>query len=329
MTPLVSICCVTYNHEKYIADAIESFLMQKTDFPFEIIIHDDASTDNTAKIIREYEERYPKIIKAIYQKENQYSKGVSIQSFYLKYLQGKYIAICEGDDYWTDPYKLAKQVNFLESNPNYIATAHNVRTINEHGEEVEDSINPYKIYPSHIFTIKDAEQLKLPGQTASIVYRNIWPNTRNDIIEQYRSCRINGDIKLAIFLALQGDIYCFNDVMADHRKIISHGDSWSARTYRKNLSLYRYHGILDINRFVKLYYNTVLNNQNKRFDAIYRALIEAIFHPTLDNFRILKEVIRISKGERIKCILYAPVKLLEKLKQNMSIIYRKLNRTMQ
>ena len=119
-TPMVSICCITYNHEKYIRDAIEGFLMQKTTFPFEILIHDDASTDGAADIIREYENKYPHLLYPIYQKENQYSKGIKISpTFQYPRASGKYIAFCEGDDYWTDPYKLQKQVEFLEENIDY------------------------------------------------------------------------------------------------------------------------------------------------------------------------------------------------------------------
>lgn len=101
---MVSINCITYNQEEYIAKAIDSFLMQKTDFKYEILIHDDASTDNTANIIREYQEKYPDIIKPIYQKENQYSQGIKRVDYKFNYSRanGKYIAICEGDDYWTD-----------------------------------------------------------------------------------------------------------------------------------------------------------------------------------------------------------------------------------
>jgi glycosyltransferase involved in cell wall biosynthesis len=118
--PLVSISCITYNHEKYIRDAIESFLIQKTNFPIEILINDDASTDRTADIIREYEKKYPELIKPIYQIENQLSKGVKpMTNFIFPRACGKYIAICEGDDYWTDPNKLLKQVNFLELHPDY------------------------------------------------------------------------------------------------------------------------------------------------------------------------------------------------------------------
>ncbi|WP_440953189.1 glycosyltransferase family 2 protein [Methanococcoides sp. FTZ1] len=132
--PLVSICCITYNHEKYIREAIESFLMQETDFPFEILIHDDASTDNTASIVREYSEKYPNIIKPIFQKKNQYSQGVKINlTFNYPRAKGKYIAICEGDDYWTDPKKLQIQVAFLEENPDYVITYTAVEAFDENG----------------------------------------------------------------------------------------------------------------------------------------------------------------------------------------------------
>lgn len=118
--PLVSICCITFNHDLYIRQCIDGFLIQKTTFPIEILIHDDASTDKTADIIREYEEKYPNIIKPIYQIENQYSKNVSINRVYqYSRAKGKYIALCEGDDYWIDPLKLQKQVDFLEENQEY------------------------------------------------------------------------------------------------------------------------------------------------------------------------------------------------------------------
>ena len=116
--PLVSVCCITYNHESYIRDAVEGFLMQETDFPFEVIIHDDASTDNTAQIVREYAERYPQIIKPIYQTENQVSKGVRISStFVWPKARGEYIALCEGDDYWTDARKLQIQIEEMAKHP--------------------------------------------------------------------------------------------------------------------------------------------------------------------------------------------------------------------
>lgn len=117
-TPLVTIRCITYNHEPFIRQCLEGFVMQKTNFPFEAIVHDDASTDGTAAIIREYAEKYPDIIKPIYETVNQYSKhDGSLRKIMDAHTRGKYIAMCEGDDYWTDPLKLQKQVDILENNP--------------------------------------------------------------------------------------------------------------------------------------------------------------------------------------------------------------------
>ncbi len=119
-TPLVSITCITYNHANYIHNAIEGFLIQKTNFPIEVLIHDDASTDGTEEIIREYEAKYPEIIKPLYETENQYVKGrKGSRTFNIPRSRSKYIALCEGDDYWTDPLKLQKQVDLLEANPDY------------------------------------------------------------------------------------------------------------------------------------------------------------------------------------------------------------------
>lgn len=117
---MVTVITIAYNHEPYIRECLEGIVSQRTTFPFELLIHDDASTDRTADIIREYEAKYPDIVKPIYQTENQYSRGVPIgHTFLYPRAQGKYIAECEGDDYWTDPLKLQKQVDFLESHPDY------------------------------------------------------------------------------------------------------------------------------------------------------------------------------------------------------------------
>lgn len=117
--PLVSVCCVAYNHERYIRDAMEGFLMQETSFAFEILVHDDASTDRTADIIRAYQADYPDVVKPVFQTENQYTKGKRPGLINFQRAKGKYVALCEGDDFWIDPFKLQKQVDFLEANPGY------------------------------------------------------------------------------------------------------------------------------------------------------------------------------------------------------------------
>ena len=127
---LVSICCLTYNQENYIDKCIQGFLMQRTNFPFEIIIYDDASTDNTAGIIAKYEKEYPDLIKVIKQDVNQFSKGIQpFFKFLFPQATGKYIAYCEGDDYWTYPLKLQKQLDFMESNVNIKACGTNYNVL--------------------------------------------------------------------------------------------------------------------------------------------------------------------------------------------------------
>ena len=138
--PIVTIVTIAYQHEPYISDCIDGVLMQKTTFPVEFVIHDDASTDKTAKIIREYEKKNPTLFKSIYQSENQYSKKVNIWgNLFNNYSKGKYIALCEGDDYWTDPLKLQKQVDFLEANPDYGMVCSDIDLIDENGNILPDN----------------------------------------------------------------------------------------------------------------------------------------------------------------------------------------------
>ena len=128
----VSVLCLTYNQENYIADALNSFVQQKTTFKYEILVNDDCSTDRTTDIVREYALKYPDIIKPIFHEENQYSKGVSpIRDILIPGANGKYIAICEGDDYWIDEYKLQSQYDYMEEHPECSLCVHNAYLVDD------------------------------------------------------------------------------------------------------------------------------------------------------------------------------------------------------
>lgn len=158
--PLVSIRCTVYNHEPFLRQCLDGFVMQKTTFPFEAIVHDDASTDGSAAIIREYAEKYPDIIKPIYETENQYSKhdgSIGRIMDAAMHPNSKYIATCEGDDYWTDPNKLQLQVDFLETHPDYFLSSHNfsvyyqeTKTI-KHNKSWLDSIESFDVFHDHVY----------------------------------------------------------------------------------------------------------------------------------------------------------------------------------
>lgn len=270
--PKVSILCITYNHAKYIRDALDGFVMQKTTFPFEVLIHDDASTDGTADIIREYEKKYPDIIKPIYQTENKWSKGVQItQDFLWPNIQGEYVAINEGDDYWTDENKLQKQVDFLDNNPEYTICFHNVKRIFETGIQEND------IYPTEEVKKRidgyDFKNLLVTNfiQTNSAMYR--W-NAIENIAKKFPKNILPGDYYLHLMFAKVGKIKFLEDVMSVYR-INDNGIWYDAykepnRIYlkfylgRMNFAKEVYKNILDNNflyiKFWITYYNKILKS---------------------------------------------------------------------
>ncbi len=219
----VSIICNTYNHENYIRDAIESFLMQKTNFKFEVLIHDDASTDKTAEIIREYESKYPDIIKPIYQKENQYSQKIPYAVLYqYPRVKGKYIAFCEGDDYWTDPYKLQKQYEGLEMNPQIDMCAHTADRVHAETKKKLGVMQP--ACEDTVFSAKDV----IWGgggfvATNSLMYRSELSTSQLPPFRKF----LQLDYTLQIQGALRGGMLYLKDNMSAYR-VCAKG-SWTSR----------------------------------------------------------------------------------------------------
>lgn len=166
--PLVSICMVTFNHGKWIEKAINGVLIQKTDFPFELVIGDDASTDATRKIIEDFQFKEPSIVKAAF---NTLNLGLAKNfSLALNRCRGRYIAICEGDDFWTDPTKLQKQIDFLESNPDCVITSHNFSTLHE-----SENMTDRQVKYNHDFDYDQRKTLmEWMTQPLTCTFRNIF-----------------------------------------------------------------------------------------------------------------------------------------------------------
>lgn len=207
--PVVSVFCITYNHVNFIRDAIEGFLMQETTFPVEIFIHDDASTDGTAEIVREYAEKYPKLFWTVLQNENQWSRGnKKILADYSQKQRGEFIALCEGDDYWTKPHKLEKQLQFLWQHPDCVMCHHLVDywSLKEKTVIRQHPDPPYR-------------KPKIPGiefsqtnliQTCSAVYR---AKLARDRPAEFGRLKI-GDWPLFAWLGQYGQIGYIDEVMA-------------------------------------------------------------------------------------------------------------------
>lgn len=216
--PLVSISCITFNHAPYIRECLDGFLMQKTNFAIEVLIHDDASTDGTEEIIREYEAKYPDIIKPLYEKENQWVKGRRGSAvFNFPRARGKYIAMCEGDDYWTDPLKLQKQVEFLEKNHDFAGATHACKI--EYIGQTRSKIVKYS--GNSDIDLGNYLTKNIFITTGSIVFRK-------KIIEEYpewASGLFAGDFVLLCLILNHGKIKYLNEVMSVYNKGVP--GSWS------------------------------------------------------------------------------------------------------
>lgn len=217
-TPLVSVRMITYNHEKFIVQAIEGVLMQKTSFPFELIIGEDCSTDRTREIVVDYANRYPEIIKPILHEKNVGMKANGRAT--REASTGKYVALCEGDDYWIDPLKLQKQVDFMESHPDFNMCCHAVLRVNVKGRDLKKPIIPYRedrVVPTEDIIVAGGGFVG----TNSILYRKEFMDNPPEF---YRISPV-GDAALLLNLAIQGKVYYFADIMSAYRKGVS--VSWS------------------------------------------------------------------------------------------------------
>lgn len=318
----VSICCTTYNHENYIKDALDSFLMQKTNFKYEILIHDDASTDSTAKIIKEYEYKYPDIIKVIYQTENQYCKNKKVSATFLyPRAKGKYIALCEGDDYWTDENKLQLQVDFLENNDDFALCVHASTMLDEETKEtrlIRGYVNNKSIELKDFLSDYYNNKWML-FQTSSYVFRRQYVD---ELINQkpgyyYKACV--GDLPLVLFMGTKGKIFFIDRVMSLYR--IKTPSSWSKNEYSSNSKK------INIAYNLKKMYNNFNELTSKKYNEEVKLFInslDASISLLNGNYRdVINNKIafnRLSKREKISVIINAFCPRLRNILKNIKYI---------
>lgn len=265
----VSVICNAFNHEKYITDALEGFIKQKTNFKFEVLVHDDASTDRTAEIIKEYEKKYPDIIKPIYQTENQYSKRVKINTVYnYPRAKGKYFAFCEGDDYWTDKNKLQKQYNYMEKHSEVDMCAHKAVAVKSSTGEIEFYFPEIK--EDTLF--KTEEVIDTYFSTNSLFCK---AETLTNPAEFRKQLTL--DYTMQLQGALKGGIYCFADCMSVYRCMTD--NSWT-RKMQNNKELLIKNEMKIIN---------MLNTFNKETDYKYDTKVQSRINKYKIHILELKE----------------------------------------
>ena len=274
---LVAVQCLVFNHEPYLRQCLDGFVMQKTNFRFVVIVHDDCSTDGSASIIREYAEKYPNLFHVIIQPQNLYSRGISPTREYInpiiEQLKPKYMALCEGDDYWTDPLKLQKQVDFLESHPDFTMCFHGARIKNETNTRVITTCD--KIETKEYLT-KDI----FPGwvvPTASVVYRRepveSYPPLKHQEWMKY------GDIVLFLKCTHTGRVWGMADQMSVYRMTENGAVARQKNENDYYLHLCKHYEFLMLNfpqldhswpnRFIAKHYYSKMRKYNQLSDAVY------------------------------------------------------------
>ena len=222
----VSIYCTAYNHEKYIRDALDGFLAQDTDFPFEVLVTDDASTDGTTAILREYQERYPEVIRFFHQEKNLFSQGINnYEAVMYPNTRGEYVAYCEGDDYWSDPSKLRRQVAFLDAHPEYSACVHNSWYHFCEGNKPDELLLPASGDRDVPFSTI-IRGMSFCFHTSSIVGRSDWMCHPPDFQRVAFSYGFT-DYAIALWLSLNGKIRFLDTPMSVYR-VNSNPTAWTS-----------------------------------------------------------------------------------------------------
>lgn len=266
-SPRVSILCVTYNHEAFIADALESFIKQETDFSFEVIVHDDASTDKTAEIIKNYVDKYPDIIHPIFQKQNQYSQGIDVMKLCLNEVRGKYIALCEGDDYWIDSKKLQMQFDVMESHSDATFCFGNAyRLCNKTGDNLGDIVSNAGLPTrndgqAYGLTLQEVDALEFIPTATFFMPKNILTS-----MPVLASDAFQGDRYIQLACAALGKSYYIDGVMSVYRTNVigSATDIWRKDPQAKIRAMYS---------FVRMYEEFNLVTENRFREDLHDGLM--------------------------------------------------------
>ena len=236
----VSVIMLAYNHAQYVSEAIESVLSQNRDFSIEVLIGDDASTDGTAEIVREYASRHPDLIIPVLREQN---IGATENLYDLiQRAEGAYLAYLECDDYWSDPQKLSRQVEFLENHPVYIGCTHRVTLVDQNGQPLEEKLSWVSDKP--VYTLEDFDGITLAGHGNSLVHRNIFPASKGKYRELLTLHSLIGDRPLCLLLASMGPIYQMQGEFGCYRRPAAGGGSATSVLFinnpRKILDDYRF-----------------------------------------------------------------------------------------
>lgn len=319
MKPKLSIILLTYNHEDYIRQALDSIIIQKTDFIYEILIGDDCSPDSTQNIIRKYMKDYPGLMRAVLRKKN---IGATRNVYQLMMsCRGEYVAFLEGDDYWSDELKLQKQVDFLDKNLQYVGCAHRFNVVDRDGTVYYDRDCQVQFIDGNIYTLKDFESGKMVSHLNSIVYRNIYKEKENGFFSFWNKFdNMAGDATINLLLTLEGPIYCMDDNMSCYRKIMDvSSTSFSAEQKKINSRDKLFNSQVQLERLIKRKYDKKVSFKMRKRNIFASAVFKWKRDKTWEDWKVAMCIISLSRTPFRYGIFMAYLLLVKKV---LWIIYK-------
>jgi len=297
MDYLVSIVVITYNHEKYIRKCLDSILMQNVDFSFEIIIGDDFSTDHTAQIITEYQEKYPDIVKPNLRSINVGATRNQYDCFLR--CTGDYIAILDGDDFWTDKLKLKTQIDFLKNNDTFIACTQRYSVVDENNNVTQEVFYGLGRPESGEYTINDFQKYIYYGHPGTLVFKNIFLEPQYDYSIIYKADRWICDITLCLILTCLGRIYVSDDNMSSYRRFQKKGDTnYCSFIQGKNRIIERINFLKRLEDYCRNEMNIEVKHEDRMPFHVWWSILYMLRYPTLHNWESLKTIYRMSLNKK-------------------------------
>lgn len=318
---ILSIVIVTYNHEKYIRKALDSVIMQTMDFSHEIYIGDDASTDQTPLIVKEYEEKYDAVT-AVCREKN---VGATYNSYdLLRRTKGKYIAFLDGDDYWTDKHKLQIQVDLLETHPEYIGCTHKFAIVDENGIRKENQELSWVKF-KNTFTIKDFDGITLPGQASTLVRRNLFVYSDIDMSIIYKTHSLIGDRTSALIYLCQGDFAGIDKEMSCYRHVVkATGQNATSRQYVDNdNTIYEEVDLTcKLEEIADQLFDQKINTEDYMKTLLLSAVFQFVKRPTSKKMKAIGYVLKHTSNP-ILSLWEIPFLIIKKMKKRIKLSNQK------
>ncbi|MBQ9947543.1 MAG: glycosyltransferase [Oscillospiraceae bacterium] len=288
--PMVSVGLMTYNHGEFIGKAIESVLMQEVNFPFELVIAEDCSTDNTREIILEYKEKYPDVIRLLLQDEN---VGMKQNSNDLRRAcWGKYRANLEGDDYWIDPSKLQKQVDFLESNPDFVAIGGDFSCIDDRGRPCPFPWGDirYSYCQDEEYTAEHLREWLLFGHTSTMMFKNFFYDCGDDVNQRFDNVNMLGDRRICLFLVMNGRVRHQKEVWTIRRVLKKSASSMTNAVKNSNYLGVNYEWLVEAERYCREEFNYTLDMRHKKEQRWLGSLKLFFRNANQENYQVMKYI---------------------------------------